>query len=317
MTTIITAGSTNDLSFSAYLDDFDATFTASGRGAFSDGTQGDYAVSEAAITDTADTEAQAFVLRDDIVYSMTTHQLSGSVSSVDLGYGVTGTASGGSTVLDLEEVDYSIRFKPQIDDADEVYDLIYDLLGYGDGGLTDGLRSLVAADDIRFIGSAAADVFAGFDNDDLLKGRSGADTLSGGKGADRLLGQKGADTLNGGNGADELSGGSGRDLLKGGKHADTLDGGTGNDKLVGGHGADVFVFSGGNFGRDVVRDFTPGLDVIDLSGATGEAESFDAFLAASTQSGSRVIYDLDGDGANVIVLKDITLDALSADDFLF
>ena len=68
---------------------------------------------------------------------------------------------------------------------------------------------------------------------------------------------------------------------------------------------------------NLLKDLLLGLDVIDLSGATGEAESFDAFLAASTQSGSRVIYDLDGDGANVIVLKDITLDALSADDFLF
>lgn len=62
----------------------------------------------------------------------------------------------------------------------------------------------------------------------------------------------GDDVLDGGRGADVLRGGFGRDVLRGGR---------GDDDLHGGRGADVFVFDGG---RDRVRDFRPGEDVLRL-----------------------------------------------------
>ena len=70
---------------------------------------------------------------------------------------------------------------------------------------------------------------------------------------------------------DILSGLGGNDTLIGGAGNDTLIGGTGVDKLTGGTGSDVFDFNALNeLGlssgkRDIITDFTSGLDKIDLS----------------------------------------------------
>ena len=99
--------------------------------------------------------------------------------------------------------------------------------------------------------------------------------------ADRLTGLDGADTLRGGAGNDALSGMGANDYLRGWTGNDTLLGGSGNDTLIGdqgadqlqgGWGADTFVF--GNIRDsgptattcDVITDFAPGSDKIDLSG---------------------------------------------------
>lgn len=319
MTITITTGNRAVTDFLSYLNAFDDSFEPSGRGVFSKGIAGDYAASESDITDVADADAQAYVMRDNINYDMTTHTLTGTISEVDFGFGATAVDQADSTkLIDLDQLDYSLEVSPELSDADAVHDVIYGLLGSaGEGvGRTDALVDLLKTDNILFQGAGGDDNFKGYRHDDTLKGRGGDDMLKGRGGDDTLKGNAGSDTLVGGKGADTLLGGAGKDVLKGGAGDDVLNGGAGRDVLTGGGGADSFEFSG-NFGKDRVTDFKPGTDTLDLSGLTGEAESFDAFLDAATQQGDKVVYDLDGDGQNVIVLLDTSLDDLSASDFLF
>jgi Ca2+-binding RTX toxin-like protein len=80
-----------------------------------------------------------------------------------------------------------------------------------------------------------------------------------------LFGSTGADTLLGGGGDEILFARAGDDHLVGGAGEDILMGGAGADTLTGGAGADVFVFRRGEM-QDLITDFTPGQDRIDLSG---------------------------------------------------
>lgn len=74
----------------------------------------------------------------------------------------------------------------------------------------------------------------------------------------------------GGDGNDTLAGDAGGNLLDGRGGDDVLRGRGGADTLVGGAGADTFVFDDGDSGataarRDLILDFEPGVDRIDLS----------------------------------------------------
>ena len=76
--------------------------------------------------------------------------------------------------------------------------------------------------------------------------------------------------LTGNGAANWLDGGAGRDILNGGAGNDMLIGGAGADTLTGGDGADIFDFNGitessPGAARDVITDFLPGTDRIDLS----------------------------------------------------
>lgn len=79
-----------------------------------------------------------------------------------------------------------------------------------------------------------------------LLASAGGGTLTGGTGDDILSGQGGADTINGG---------TGNDLIMDGAGADRLTGGAGTDEFI-------FVIDGA---RDVIVDFEPGTDRIDLT----------------------------------------------------
>ena len=61
-----------------------------------------------------------------------------------------------------------------------------------------------------------------------------------------------------------LIGGAGADILSGGAGNDIVNGGAGSDTLFGGAGDDTFVFTGGG-GQDVVMDFKPGDDVLQIA----------------------------------------------------
>lgn len=75
-------------------------------------------------------------------------------------------------------------------------------------------------------------------------------------------------TLTGGALDDVLVGDAGDDRLNGGAGLDILVDGAGVDNLTGGAGADVFILSPDGE-RDVIADFQPGLDRLDLTGLPG------------------------------------------------
>jgi Ca2+-binding RTX toxin-like protein len=69
--------------------------------------------------------------------------------------------------------------------------------------------------------------------------------------------------------------GAGADSIDGGAGNDRIDAGGGNDRLAGGAGQDVFVFRAGS-GRDLVSDFLPGTDWLELAGIAPAAVRFAA-----------------------------------------
>ena len=169
----------------------------------------------------------------------------------------------------------------------------------------------------RLFGGGGADEIAGNRGADLLNGQGGPDVLRGGGGRDEIIGGSHADTLLGGGGADLLRGGTGpdvlhgergrdtlegqtgRDKLFGGGGADELDGGRGRDLLVGGAGADTFRFAPGG-GRDVIRDFGRGDDVLALTGFGSRGD----VLGGAREVRGDVILDLDG---GTLVLRGTTI----------
>lgn len=143
-------------------------------------------------------------------------------------------------------------------------------------------------------GGDGPDQLRGYGGDDRISAGSGRDTLDGGPGKDMLDGGLGADRVNGGGGADNVNGGDGNDRVLGGASGDRVSGGAGDDQLfggpgddrltggfgrdtlTGGSGADDFVYQtlpavngqesgSGARRRDVITDFRPGVDDIDVS----------------------------------------------------
>jgi Ca2+-binding RTX toxin-like protein len=133
----------------------------------------------------------------------------------------------------------------------------------------------------------------------LLAGQNtlgaGTDTLAG---IENLVGSNFNDSLTGNGLGNRIDGGLGHDVLNGGDGDDLLIGGLGNNTLTGGNGADTFQWQAGNSGHDVITDFTPGLDKLDLSqlllGENGSAASLDDYLHFSvTGSGASLITSID------------------------
>ncbi|MCY4488575.1 MAG: hypothetical protein OXF11_15895 [Deltaproteobacteria bacterium] len=119
-----------------------------------------------------------------------------------------------------------------------------------------------------------------------------------------FIGGDDEDGFYGGGGLDILSGGGGDDRLNGGKHDDTLTGGTGKD---------VFVFEP-EHGDDIVTDFTPDEDIIDLAAFT-EIKRFNQLTL--TADGNDTLLDLTAHGGGLIRLQGVALDVLDADDFRY
>ncbi len=152
-------------------------------------------------------------------------------------------------------------------------------------------------------GSNAANNLSGLAGNDLIHGLAGADTLNGNEGSDVLDGGPGNDKLNGGTGMDIATfagstsvvvdlaatpatakrggetdtltsiegviGSSKADTFNGDAQNNEFQGGLGKDTATGGGGHDLFAFravqdSPPGSGRDVIKDFAPGQDVIDV-----------------------------------------------------
>ena len=152
-------------------------------------------------------------------------------------------------------------------------------------GGTGGVRGSIFADVVTNSGTVRGNIDLG-QGDDLYDGRGGVvfgqingywgnDTMIGGAQDDDLFGDVGNDLMRGGAGDDKIDGSSGNDTVLGGQGDDTIVGGAGRDVMTGGGGADVFQFvTAAAIGnsvatRDVIRDFTTGLDLIDLATLPG------------------------------------------------
>jgi Ca2+-binding RTX toxin-like protein len=142
-------------------------------------------------------------------------------------------------------------------------------------------------------------------------------SLEGAEGNDSLFGGGQNDVLFGGDGNDSLRGNNGNDMITGGTGDDTIVGGNGTDALTGGEGNDRFVFASPADGGDLIADFNPGSDRLNISAAGfGGGLTANQFLSANrfvigttaTDSDDRFIYnqnngnlffDVDGNGSNV------------------
>ncbi len=185
-------------------------------------------------------------------------------------------------------------------------------------------------------GSAGRNVLLGNDGNDLIQTSAGGDFAAGGAGNDTVLGAGGDDTIfaglgddfiGGGAGNDQITAGAGNNRIFGGLGDDTITAGAGKDIVSGGPGADVFVFAnaaaiGIGAGRDVITDFTSGVDHIDLTAlgtsfngtaglAGGGAKSFFYFAA-----GGLLIGDQNGDAVADWVIELTGAPAVAAGDFL-
>ena len=109
-----------------------------------------------------------------------------------------------------------------------------------------------------------------------------------------------------------LTGSALANWLLGGSGNDTLNGKAGGDVLFGEAGSDTFVFERGA-GGDVIGDFAVGVDKLQLVGIgyTSVAE----VKAHMVEAGNVSAIDL-GLG-DFVVLHNVTIDSLSAGDFIF
>lgn len=188
--------------------------------------------------------------------------------------------------------------------------------------------------DNEFHGENGTDVLRGFGGDDFLVSGDGDDQFFGGTGNDRISAGDGDDVLKGGAGGDTLLGMAGADALIGGWGEDFLWGGKGRDLLNGGADADIFYFNHinetkpGRGQRDVIRDFTPGEDILDLSGIDARSghsgdDSF-RYIGEADFTGRSgqlrycdglVLGDVDGDAQPDFAIDIRGTPDLGADDF--
>lgn len=105
-----------------------------------------------------------------------------------------------------------------------------------------------------------------------------------------IIGNNVANVLEGLAGNDVLLGLGGADVLRGGAGNDRMNGGRGNDVMTGGEGADAFIFdldapfNRAAIGKDIIRDFTSGVDKIVLDQTTfGNLSRSDFAIVANNQ----------------------------------
>ena len=188
------------------------------------------------------------------------------------------------------------------------------LIGGGGADVLDGGNGI---DDLR--GGGGNDDIIGGAGDDSIRAGSGRDSIDGGEGNDWISASSGNDYVDGGAGDDLLKGGKDNDTILGGEGDDTIRGENGDDLLIGGTGADEFTGGDGadifrldtltEDAGDVITDFDPLNDLIELDGFDGEAVDI---IMTDTDSGLQIVA-----GEAHVLLQGITSDDLSTDSFVW
>lgn len=164
-------------------------------------------------------------------------------------------------------------------------DLSYAINSNGFGGAGSFVSSIEAVE-----GSGFADAIAGDSRNNLLAGNDGADTISGGDGVDTVKGGGGDDVLDGGAGAQD------KDIIRTG-------------------GGEDIVRFGAGWGKDIVKDFEDGGDLLDFS-LNPDIEGPGDLRIVGKPNGSTLVRDL-GDHGNIVVLQDVDASLIGVDDFIF
>ncbi len=148
--------------------------------------------------------------------------------------------------------------------------------------------------------------------------RSDGQRFNGTNQADRFTGTSWNDSLDGNGGADILNGRAGDDGLVGGQ---------GSDRLTGGAGQDQLIYESLRCAGDVMTDFTPTADLIDLSQIFNQsryrsANPFaDYVQLQQTTRGTEVRLDPDGDLGNagfrtLVTFLGVNVNAINANHFV-
>jgi len=111
--------------------------------------------------------------------------------------------------------------------------------------------------------------------------------------------------------ANAITGNASANTIIAGDGNDSILGNAGNDILFGQGGADTFVFERGT-GRDVIADFTPGTDKVQLTGLG--FGGFAQVLTATTQNGVSCVVDFGL--TEFVILQNVNKASLSAADFI-
>ncbi|MEM9013790.1 MAG: hypothetical protein AAGB02_01665 [Pseudomonadota bacterium] len=185
---------------------------------------------------------------------------------------------------------------------------LYAMLNYS---LSDADIAINLSDGTASGGYAEGDILIRIDS---ITGTNFDDYIKGSSRPNGLLGGAGDDTLDGAENADIINGGTGDDLIFGG---------TGDDSIAGGAGNDVISFQPGD-GDDLLLGFSPGGDddAIELIGFGEDFDTFQEIMSIAQTVGTSVRLDF-GEllpgiaGSNIIELRDVAIDDLTPDDFIF
>lgn len=242
-------------------------------------------------------------------------------------YGIDTTTNAGNTVYKFNGGKY--------------FETIYDAGGFDTIKYTGPLKTTISLKIGSFSELSAPIQFSG--------GHSSRATVAIGPNTriEKAVGGNKSDKITGNASKNTLVGRAGDDLIKGLGRADKIEGGAGADTMFGGGGPDVLVFKQADHigtrpgDRDMVKDFRPGTDTIDLrgidakkgvpgnnaftffengskkfDGAKGELRWFQQNKPGSAQDRTYLKGDINGDGRADFVLEFKGLVNLSAGDIL-